>query len=324
MDKYIGIDLGGSHLRINDVDSDGKFGKEREVIVTSLLNNATLEEILIRCIGEVAKRVMDKGNNIAGIGLGSPGPLNYKKGIIEMTPNLPNLENFPAVDILGSSFPKYPSFLVHDSDAALLGEQWLGAAKNFQNVAMFTFGTGLGSAILSGGRLIRGNGRAVEAGHTDIDVGERRLCSCGRYNHWEAFVNTDGLVRTHYKAFQLPFVHSSPEQRQNISVMFRGWLSHRVDSKWSIVLSQYCEHVVLGLRNIVCNFNPECIILGGGILTGNEELLEAIKKRWHEYMFENIKDNMVPLAEGVEIRLAKLSNAGVVGAAKYAMDQVKG
>ena len=87
-----------------------------------------------------------------------------------------------------------------------------------------------------------------------------------------------------------------------------------------MVLSQYCDHVVLGLRNILCNFDPECIILGGGILTDNYALLEAIKNAWNKFMFGNVKDSMAPLANSVQIKLASLPNAGVVGAAKYAMD----
>lgn len=80
MDKYIGIDLGGSGIRFNDVDVSGNTGKERQAIFNSSIDNKGLTELVIRNTEEIVKRVHKEGNDIAGIGFGSPGPLNYKKG----------------------------------------------------------------------------------------------------------------------------------------------------------------------------------------------------------------------------------------------------
>lgn len=327
MDKYIGIDLGGSKIRFNDIDIDGNTGKEYQALISPGINNRGLIDLVIRNVEKLIKKVNNNGDNLIAIGFGSPGPLDYKKGIIERPPNLSEIKNLPIVKILGESFPEYPAFLVHDADAALIGERWLGAAKNFDNVTMATFGTGVGFAVIDNGRLIRGKGRASEAGHTSIDTGWRRLCSCGRFSHWEAFVSTDGLAQTYQDAFHV--THKlSLEEKYNISFEFRKWLSENPviksdSSNWISVRSRYCDDVVLGLRNILCNFDPECIVLGGGIITGSEPLFNAIKERWNEYMFEKVEDSMAQMAKGMELRLAKLSNAGVIGAAKYAMDQIK-
>ncbi len=320
MDKYIGIDLGGSKLRINDIDAKGKTSKEHQVIIAPSVINSALADISVRSVENIIKRVHKEGHNVAGIGYGSPGPLDYKRGVIETPPNLPNIKNLPIIKILGEHFPEYPAFLVHDADAALLAEQWLGAAKNFDNVAMVTAGTGLGFAVTNDRRLVRGKGRAAEAGHADIDVEARRLCSCGRYNHWEAFVSTDGLARTYCDVFGEKFEDLNQEERYNVSFEMRKWQSSREGKPgWLSVFDRYSTHVVLGLRNVLCNFNPECIVLGGGIMSGNEELVSDIRK----FMSPGLMGKMAPLAVGVEIRLASLPNAGVVGAAKYAMDSLK-
>ena len=322
MDKFVGIDLGGSQIRFNDVDAKGNTGQETCCFLVSSTTDDELVEAIVQKTYAIVKRVQNDGDRVLGIGFGSPGPLDYRRGIIETPPNLPKIKNLPIIKILGERvrFSQYPAFLVHDADAALLGEQWLGAARNFRNVAMVTFGTGLGFAVTNDGKLVRGKGRAVEAGHTSIDVGYRRYCSCGRSNCWEAFVSTKGLAATYCEAFSLELSALNQEEIYNVSFKFKQWLAKRDNSRWVLVLSQYCDHVVMGLRNILCNFDPERIVLGGGIMTGNQLLLEAIEKRWQEYMFGKIKDSISVMAGDLEIKLAELPNAGVIGAAKYAMD----
>lgn len=239
------------------------------------------------------------------------------------------------ITIFGESFPEYPAFLVHDADAALLAEQWLGAAKGFNNVAMVTFGTGVGFSVIDNGHLIRGKGRASEAGHTDVYVGDEvRLCPCGRKNHWEAYVKTSGLAITYCNVFKIDPEILTIQEKYNISYRLREELAknpdlaQNFDLRWSEVIDNYSTHVVIGLRNILSNFDPECIVLGGGIMTGNSLLLNNIKDKWHKDLFgtgklREFKDKLAPMGIGTELRLAKLPDAGVIGAAKYAMDQVQ-
>lgn len=334
MDKYIGIDLGGSGIRFNDIDIVGKIGKERKAIVSPAMDHKSLTELILRNTEEIVKKIHHEGNNLRGIGFGSPGPLDYKKGVIETPPNLPKINKFPVVTILGELFPEYPIFLVHDADAALIGEQWQGAAKGFNNVAMVTFGTGIGFSVINNGLLIRGKGRASEAGHTDIYAGnEVRPCACGRINHWEPYVSTDGLTTTYCNIFKIKFETLMPEEKYNVSYRLREELTksqsekNKSDFRWPELTDKYCAHVVIGLRNILSNFDPECIILGGGIMTGNKPLLNVITDKWNKELFgaealRVFKDKLAPMAIGTQLRLAELPNAGVVGAAKYVMDQL--
>ena len=116
------------------------------------------------------------------------------------------------------------------------------------------------------------------------------------------------------------------EEKYKISFEIRKWPSADKDKlKWEEVFEGYADYVVRGLKNVLCNFNPECIILGGGIMTGNDTLLRIIISRWNSENFGSqtstkTKDKMSILAVGVDIKLAALPNSGVIGAAKYAMD----
>src|SRR3989344_4955005 len=132
MDKFIGIDIGGSGIRFNDLDINGNAGEERQARIEPSINEADLTEVILSNLKVIVERVCSEGNKVAGIGFGSPGPLDFKKGIIETPPNLPNIKNVPIVKIIEKSFQDLPVFLVHDADAALLGEQWLGTAKNLK------------------------------------------------------------------------------------------------------------------------------------------------------------------------------------------------
>lgn len=320
--RYIGIDLGGSKIRFGYIDSLGNIGCDYQTMLKDFVDNTELTEIVICNLQHLMAKIREEKNEVDGIGFGSPGPLDYKRGIIETPPNLSNIRHLPIVKILNESFSEYSTFLVHDADAALIGEQWLGAAAGFKNVSMVTLGTGVGFAVMDNDRLIRGKGRASEMGHTDININAHRTCSCGRANHWEAYVGTDGLVRTYCDVFDQEFSTMSSRDKYDISFEFRNWLSHQYNSIWKQILNFYCDHMILGLKNILCSFDPECIVLGGGIINGNEPLFQAIKKKWDESRSDSLKDKMASMAIGTELRLAKLPNAGVIGAAKYAMDMV--
>ncbi len=250
---------------------------------------------------------------IAAIGLAAPGPLDPLKGIIENPPNMA-VNNLPIVGILEEKF-EIPVFLLNDADAASLGEFWQGAAKGFQNIVMLMLGSGVGSGIVVNGKLARGRGKGGEWGHTSISRGLKRKnsrrCSCGHYDCLESYIGTNGLVQTYCEVFKKKKVNNPAE------VAF--WLIKGLKSKdprWKTLLEIYASDLAEGVRNIICVHHPEIIILGGGISKLGQLLLKAFKKKLLSY-----NDKMMSSLDGVEIKLAKLEFPGVVGAAKYAIDE---
>lgn len=315
-DTYLGIDLGGSGLRSGLVNTEGtKFLNLSEVnFEPGNLNNANLTKLLVEKI-ESAIRTMGSKKIIA-IGLGSPGPLDPEAGIIECPPNL-NVRNLPVVEILKKEFPKIPAFLINDADAALLGEVWKGIARGFKNVVMLTLGTGVGSSVIAGRKLQRGRGRGAEWGHATIyGNGECRLCSCFNFNCLEAFVGTEGLLKTYCQLFNIPRVNMSAENVRLILIEFAKIVNSGVKhNNFHKMADIYCLHLAEGLRNIICVHNPECIILGGGIIQNNKYLFDQIKEKLRQ-----TNSQMVSLVKGTKVGLARLKRSGIIGAAKHAID----
>ena len=194
MDLYLGIDLGGSHISGQLFDRDGKeYFPVLEVKINSNLDSAQLISSLVNVVKFGLFTAQDGGNNLIATGLASPGPLNPDEGIIVSPPNLPNIRNLEVLKWLRRRTDGLEIFLLNDADAAVLGEQWLGSAEGFKDVVMLTLGTGVGSGVMAGGKLQRGQGMGGEWGHTTLFIsGEQRVCSCGRTNCLEPFLVPEG------------------------------------------------------------------------------------------------------------------------------------
>ncbi|MEK7076496.1 MAG: ROK family protein [Patescibacteria group bacterium] len=315
-DFYLGIDLGGSGLRSGLINTVGtKLLNLPEVsFEPGNLNNSNLMRLLVEKIKEAISVVGAK--KITAIGIGSPGPLNPNTGIIECPPNL-KVRNLPVVEILKKEFPTISSFLINDADAALLGETWKGIAREFKDIVMLTLGTGVGSSVIAGGKLQRGRGKGAEWGHTTIYANrEFRPCSCRNFNCVEAFVGTEGLVKTYCRLFNVLRANMSVEDVRLTLIEFARIVNSEVKhNNFHNMADAYCLHLAEGIRNIICVHHPECIILGGGIIQNNKYLFNKVKE-----LLNKTNNEMVGLVKGTKIGLAWLKRPGVVGAAKHAID----
>ena len=299
MELYVGIDLGGSHISCWLLDRNGKkYDPFVKIGITG--SKITPVKLLSHLTGFVKDKefvAQGHGGQITAIGIASPGPLEPDKGIIISPPNLPHIRNLEVAKLLQERVG-YKTFLVNDADAAVLGEAWLGAAKGFKNVVMLTLGTGVGSGVIVNGHLARGQGMGGEWGHTTLFVPwEERDCSCGRLNCLESYLGTKGLQTTYRNLMKL----EPPESGREILAV-------------PSVMNKYCAHLAEGIVNIVNVHHPECIILGGGLATP----VMGEKVRLQLKVYRNFK--LGGLLEGVEVRTAVNFQAGIIGAAKHAMD----
>lgn len=319
MEKVLAVDIGASKIRIQTVDRDGSLGPMNSINIVGL--NADNKKF-IEILSDNIKVTMGsaKSSELLAISIGSPGPLDPFRGIIEDTPNLKDIKNLAIVDELKDIF-NLPIFLLNDADAAGLGEWWLGAGRGFSQVVMLTLGTGVGSAVIADGKLQRGLGNAAEWGHASIFVeNDQRLCSCGQWSCAEAYLGTNGLAETYVKIFGLKSNNLTPEDRHMLSPTMREGIKTN-DPKWLQVQETYTGHLAALLRNIIMVHQPEVIILGGGIAFGDEVLLENTRKELKELM-DLRKNKMAGMNKGINIVLAKFENAGNLGAAKYAFDMI--
>jgi len=310
----IGIDFGGSGLRTGLVNSKGvthhleihKFPENQKI------DNVYLKNSLSCAIVEIKEA--HREHIILGIGIGSPGPLDSKFGIIECPPNLPDIQNFDVVNILKRD-TQLPVFLLNDANAATIAECWIGAGRGYKDVVMLTLGTGVGSGIIAGGKLQCGKGKGGEWGHASIYIIDNPpICSCGELSHVESFLGTEALFRLYRSVYCDHF-----KSNQIARVIHDGLKISNADSGYNIIFDHYVRYISEALKNIVSVHHPECIILGGGIaLELGDYLVPVLEKE-----FVSVKGNMKVLFQGIKIKIAELDQAGVVGAAKYAMDALK-
>ena len=301
MELYLGIDLGGSHISGWLLDRNGNtynpFSKRgingAKLTITELICSLT------ELIRDMQFTAQGYGCIIKAVGIASPGPLEPNHGIIISPPNILHIRNLKVVKLLQERIG-YKTFLINDADAAVLGEAWLGAAKDFKNAVMLTLGTGVGSGIIVNGRLARGQGMGGEWGHTTLFVPwEERDCSCGRLNCLESYLGTKGLQTTYRNLLKL----EPPESGREALLV-------------PTVMDKYCAHLVEGIVNIVNVHHPECIILGGGLVTSImvEKVILQLK------VYRDLK--LGGLLNGLEVRSAVNPQAGIIGAAKHAINEV--
>ena len=177
MARYsIGLDLGGTNLRAAAIDRTGKvldkisgstnFTEGREAVLGDM----------VAAIRKIEERHGAEG--LAGVGVGVPGFIRMKEGVLAYSPNLPYLENFPIRDEIRRRLGA-PMILENDANAAALGEKWMGAGRDVDDLVLLTLGTGIGGGIISGGRVLRGFvGMAGELGHITV-VPNGNPCGCG-------------------------------------------------------------------------------------------------------------------------------------------------
>lgn len=189
----IGVDLGGTNLRIAAVDEHGHLAEK----VTLGTKVSLGRDHVINDMCDAIQRVQEKYKNSAqltGIGIGVPGIIDMRSGLVRESPNLPDWADYPVRAEIERRL-KTVVILENDANAAALGEKWLGAAKDFDDMAMLTLGTGVGGGLVLGGRVWHGmNGMAGEFGHTTVEP-EGHRCGCGNRGCLEQYASATAIVR---------------------------------------------------------------------------------------------------------------------------------
>lgn len=317
---FLGIDLGGSGMRAGTFDRLGKQITElNDIKFLTIPDN----NFILSWLGTILsyENIAVGNNNIVAWGLASPGPIDPEKGVIESPPNLA-VNNLGVVDYLKKKFPNLNGYLINDADAALWAEYYLpdGSAAKYNHVVGIFIGTGLGSAVISAGILQRGRGKGAEWGHATISPFNPkkfkrnldRVCTCGRTNCFEAYVGTKGLALTYCEVFNENFDDLSRERIFNIAREMADGLKLK-DPRWQIVFTHYALDLAEGLKNLVLVHNPECIVLGGGIIEGNPRLVSLVRR-----LLSSVETSMKPMFDGLVVKTPQIENPGVAGAAAYA------
>ena len=304
---YAGIDLGGTKIAAGLVDETGL--KDKISLPTDVSSGAS------KVLSDMAAayRALIARNGIApeeieSIGIGIPGSVDAARGVSVYANNLPFSDTPVASEI--SRMTGKAAFLGNDADCAALGEVAMGAAKGCKSAFMITLGTGIGGGVIIDEKIFPGaNGVTGEVGHMVI-VKDGAECTCGRKGCFEAYVSLRGLIAL-TRGIMAEHPNSSMWAEGSDSVTARtAFAAARAgDAAGNLVVDRYVDHLACGIANVINIFQPEAVIIGGGIGNEGEFLIEKLRKRTLEEVY-------TPSMCRTNIVSATLGNdAGLIGAA---------
>lgn len=311
---YLGIDFGGINIAIGLVDEKGKI-LFKDSVPTGRLRQA--DEIIADMAAlckSVTERAGYKMSDVKAIGIGSPGTPDIKEKRIVYANNIANFTNVYIEKELQKYFPNMPVYLENDANAAAFGEIVAGAAKNLKTAVIITLGTGIGGGVIIDNKIYAGfNHAGAEIGHIVINF-EGEMCSCGRRGCFEAYASATALIeQTKRKMREAPesLMHEIAKSEDEVNGRTPFDAAARGDKAAKEVIDQYIEYLGIGISDVVNIFQPEAVVLSGGISKQGENLLVPLRKYVSEHTYGAGMGIPVP-----QIIQAELGNdAGIVGAA---------
>ncbi|KYG77365.1 MULTISPECIES: ROK family protein [Roseivirga] len=312
----IGIDIGGTFTKFGLTDVEGN------VLMEGSIPTYTHKEIksFLDALSQAINESLDELNEpieILGVGIGAPNG-NYYKGTIEHAPNLHWKGIVPFIDMFKEYFD-LPMVLTNDANAAAIGEKVFGGAKDMDDFIVITLGTGLGSGLVTRGKLIYGHdGLAGELGHTNV-YPDGRECNCGKRGCLETYASASGIKRTVFKLLATNNV-DTPLRTYTYESLTSKKITEMALEGDPIALEAYTyTSDILGLKlaDAAAVTSPQAIFLFGGLAKAGDILVEATKKSFNEYLYPGYKGK-------IEIRLSDLMdrNAAVLGASALVWSEI--
>ena len=309
--KYVvGVDLGGTKIYTALVDLDGNIIKEKTVETLAHEGEQAVMGRIIDTIDYVTEGT-DK-NLIKSIGIGSPGPLDVKNGIIIENSNLP-FKNFAIVKTIKEKYD-LPTYLDNDANVATLGEFMFGAGKGTENMVFITASTGIGGGAVLNGKLFRGaTGNALEVGHMTVST-EGPRCGCGNLGCVEALGSGTAIGKRAKEAVSTN-VTTSLKNYDNVTATEVFKEAANGDRVAKNILNTSLTYLGIAVANTITNFDPEKVVVGGGVVNGGDIVIDTIRNVVEERC-------MAAFVENCTIEKAVLGGkAGVLGAAALAITE---
>lgn len=307
---YLGVDIGGTAAKLGLVDEEGR--------IISSVNEYPVkfddyETPIIETVVKSVRHFMDENNKnfaeIAGIGVSATGGINTKLGIVEGSAG--HIKNWEGTNIrsrLESEFGVKTAVL-NDANAAALGEMWKGAAIGKENVVVMTIGTGVGGGIIVDSKILLGRkGFAGEIGHIPVNV-DGEDCSCGNKGCIEHYGSTSALVRNVKEAVISGEIKGIEAGKVDGRLIFKEVAAGNDTVKKYV--DEWISYISATLVGLVHIFNPEMIILGGGVSRQKELFVDKVREK----VFTSVMPNF---AIGLSVEAAELGNdAGIIGAVRF-------
>ncbi len=308
--RILGIDLGGTSIKSGLLDLQGNIVLKQEMPTKAEEGPEAIADRISKLVVELQLEAEVSDQDILAVGMGVPGQIDCRTGCVMRSGNL-RWENVYIVDLVKKRV-NFPVFMENDATTAALGEKWCGAGKQAVNFVMITIGTGIGGGIIIDGKAYRGTlGMAGEIGHMIIEPGGKQ-CSCGNKGCLEAYTSAAAILkmaRTELQQEGASLLATNPDF--TVKDLFAA--AQQGDKVALKIVDKTAYSLGIGIASLVNIFNPELIVIGGGVSRAGDILFEPVRR----YAAENW---LVAPGAIVQIVPAQLGNdAGVIGAAAIAL-----
>ncbi|HEU4760777.1 MAG TPA: ROK family protein [Gemmatimonadales bacterium] len=321
MRLVLGIDIGGTTFTVGAISTEGRrVGALRE----EPTNPKDGADGVLHRIAAAGRAVMDDARRVElqaefiGIGAGAPGPLDAEAGVVLLTPNL-GWVDYPLRDRLQAALG-LPTVIDNDANCAVLGEWWRGAAQGTRHAIGFTIGTGIGGGLIVDGKLYHGaSGCAGEIGHTTIEANGRHG-ACGNYGCLEAYASGLAIARRAVEAIESGEVTTLLQRAggdpARISARTVYDAAHDGDELARELVHETAQFLGAGVANLVNVFNPEVVVVCGGVTRAGDLLFVPLRREVARRAFK-------PAVQAVRIVAQQLEAPGVFGAARVFLERAE-
>lgn len=321
---YLGIDIGGSSVKVGVVDDNGVVQARSRVALDPAAGLAAGLDLIFAAVDEL----WDEGcarSSVHCVGIASPGTMDIDAGIVFHPYNLPGWEDLPLRDIVQDRL-NLPAVLQNDANAAAYGEYWVGAASHASSLLFWTLGTGVGGGIIINGELIEGaHSHGGECGHMIIQMEGGRRSPFGMHGSLECYAGGKALVQRCHEALaagRTSLIRELASQAESITPCMVGHAAERGDQLAGELIAETARYLGIGTASLMNVLNPEMVLIGGAMTFGGwsspvgRKFLESVRQTSRTYAFP------IP-GERTLIDFATLGNdAGFIGAAGWARSKL--
>jgi len=318
MALLVGIDLGGTNIKVGLLDHDARLLDQSSCRTEVEKGFHHVIEQMAAAVRNLCERNGASLDSLRAVGVGCPGPVDVRQGVVTIAPNFPGWRDLPVRDTLRRRLGGRPTFIENDANATAYGEFRAGAGRGCRSLVLVTLGTGIGCGIVIDGQVRRGETfTAGELGHVIVRAAGRR-CGCGRYGCLEAYASATGTVAR--------FREAVAEGRGSLLIE-RGMKKEEVTARdifeaaadgdalaWEIV-DETARYLAIGCDIVVNLIDPDVIVFSGGMTAAGDLLMKPVDKYARELFFAGPKNH-------TRLMLTELgADAGVMGAALCALNE---
>lgn len=311
--NVIGVDLGGTNYAVGLVDEDGK-------ILARIDGETKVHEGPDAVVERLVKSILSlsEGDSIFAVGIGSPGSIDHITGTVRFSPNFPGWIDFPLAEKIERR-TSLKVFVENDANAYALGERTFGVAKGMDHVVCLTLGTGIGGGVITHGVLLRGStGIGAELGHMNV-LPNGPKCGCGSRGCLEALASATAIKNFVKEGFERHRESSLFKTKGPESVTPKDVFDHaKLGDQFALqIFNTVVDALAAAIGSLVNIFNPQMVVLGGGMANAGDFLLEPVTERAKSYVLPTMLGTY-------RIELSRLGkDAGILGAASIVFERLR-